>query len=129
MENNIESGYRKTARQLDCLVFIRQCYLDYTKRPLIVVGVVGTRVSEFMKRWRTSRVDVDSKGRPCLERQMTVLIDGPIVNPSKVEMLDWDRLQTEDSLNVSLEQLRNLIQAVGGTEWRDAFEECLQAKS
>ena len=87
----------KTARQLDCLVFIRQCYLDYTKRPLIVVGVVGTRVSEFMKRWRTSRVDVDSKGRPCLERQMTVLIDGPM-NPSRVEVLDWDRLQTEDSL-------------------------------
>jgi hypothetical protein len=116
---------RKTARQLDCLVFVRQCYLDYTKRPLIVVGVVGATVSEFMKRWRTSRVDVDSKGRPCFERQMTVLTDG-LVNSSKVEMLEWDRLQTEDTLNVSLEQLRNLIHAVGGTDWSDAFEEFIQ---
>ena len=73
------------------------------KETPIVVGVVGTRVSEFMKRSRPSRVDMDSKGRPCLERQMTVLIDGPIMNPSKVEVLDWDRLQTEDCLNVSLE--------------------------
>jgi hypothetical protein len=59
---------------------------------------------------------------------MTVLTDG-LVNSSKVEMLEWDRLQTEDTLNVSLEQLRNLIHAVGGTDWSDAFEECIQVRT
>jgi hypothetical protein len=51
------------------------------------------------------------------------------VNSSKVEMLEWDWLQTEDTLNVSLEQLRNLIHAVGGTDWSDAFEEFIQVRT
>jgi hypothetical protein len=113
---------RKTSRQLDCLLFIQQCYLDYTRKPLIIVGVVGKTVSEFMKRWRTSRVDVDSKGRPCLERQMTVIIDGPM-DCTRVDALDWNKLQAEDHINVSLEQFKDLIDSVGGTTWRNAFED------
>lgn len=112
---------RKTSRQLDCLLFIQQCYLDYTKRPLIVVGVVGTSVPEFMKRWRTSRTDVDSKGRPCLERQMTVIIDGP-VDCSRVESLEWDKLQSDEHVNVNLEKLRELVDNVGGPRWSSAFD-------
>jgi len=116
---------RKTARQLDCLLFIQQCYLDYSKRPLIVVGAMGTRVPEYMKRWRTSRVDVDSKGRPCLERQMTVIIDGPM-DCTRVEGLDWDRLQAEEHINVSMEQLKCLIVTVGGAAWSNAFDDCVK---
>jgi acylphosphatase len=117
---------RKTSRQLDCVLFIQQCYLDYTKRPLIIVGVVGTSVSEFMKRWRTSRVDVDSRGRPCLERQMTVIIDGPL-DCTILETVEWDKVQTDEHLNASLEQLQDLIASIGGSGWSCAFDDHIRS--
>jgi hypothetical protein len=117
---------RKTCRQLDCLLFIRQCHLDYTKQPLILVGVVGSNVSEFMKRWRTSRVDVDSKGRPCLERQMKLIVDGPL-DWKRVEKIDWDSFQAEESINVSMEQLKDVIEKVGGQTWRSAFDDSVKS--
>ena len=43
---------------------------------VVIVGVNnsgGTSVSEFLKRWRTQNVDVDSQGRPCKERLLSVL--------------------------------------------------------
>ena len=33
----------------------------------------GASLSEFLKRWRTQNVDVDSQGRPCKERLLSVL--------------------------------------------------------
>lgn len=117
---------RKTVRRLDCVLFIQQCYLDYAKRPIIIVGVVGTSVSEFMKRWRTSRVDVDSKGRPCLERQMTVIIDGPL-DCTILETIEWEKFQTDEHLNVGLEQLQDLIGSIGGSAWSSAFDDHIRS--
>ena len=112
---------RRTSRQLDCFILIKQCYQDCLKRPLIIVGIVGVNVSEFMKRWRASRVDVDSKGRPCFERQMTVVVDGPL-DSTGVEELDWDRLNAEEHFNLSLDQLKDIISSVGGPAWTSTFE-------
>lgn len=112
---------RRTSRQLDCFIFVKQCYQDYSKRPLIMVGIVGINVSEFMKRWRASRVDVDSKGRPCLERQMTVVVEGPLYSTG-VKELDWDRLNGEEHFNLSLDQLKDIISSVGGPVWSSAFD-------
>lgn len=86
-----------------------------------MVGIVGINVSEFIKRWRASRVDVDSKGRPCLERQMTVVVDGPL-DSTRVEELDWDRLNAEEHFNLSLDQLKDIISSVGGPAWTSAFD-------
>ena len=43
---------------------------------VVIIGVndsEGASVSEFLKRWRTQNVDVDSQGRPCKERLLSVL--------------------------------------------------------
>jgi hypothetical protein len=48
---------------------------------IIVIGIRAKdskNVSNFLKRWRTSRVDIDATGKPCLERQMSILVEGSL---------------------------------------------------
>lgn len=117
---------RKTCSDADVSLLIKQCYpnLDFTKRPKIVVGLLGDResVSSVFKRWRTSRVDVDSKGKPCLERMMNVMLEGDLDNhPS--EGIDWDATHADESVNTAQEQLVELIESIGGPSWADAVKE------
>ncbi len=76
------------------------------------MGIVGADhgdVSAFLKRWRTSRVDVDAQGKPCLERQMSVPVEGAVsVLPNGYHhpnAIDWEHAMSED--NVSLLLPRN----------------------
>lgn len=48
-----------------------------TPRPLILILLCGDAacISEYLKRHRTEIVDVDSTGRPCKERMLSVLLD------------------------------------------------------
>jgi hypothetical protein len=125
---NDTKGYRKwlrrTAKEVDCFLLMKQAYPnhDFSRRPVIVVGVVGESdaVQQFMKRWRTSRVDVDSKGKPCLERMMTVLVEGQLA-PSSISSIDWNESQEESCINVSEEQLLLLVESVGGNVWKEAL--------
>ena len=40
-------------------------------------------LSEFLRRWRTQSVDVDSQGRPCKEKLLSVLCQCPLEKPPK----------------------------------------------
>jgi hypothetical protein len=95
---------RRTSQETECLLLIKQCYKheDYTKRPKIIVGVVGDKgdVSAFLKRWRTSRVDVDSRGKQCLERQMSIISEGALERDPTNEM-NWEKTMSEDSVTTS----------------------------
>eukprot|EP00527_Entomoneis_sp_CCMP2396_P006487 CAMPEP_0198139644 /NCGR_PEP_ID=MMETSP1443-20131203/2912_1 /TAXON_ID=186043 /ORGANISM="Entomoneis sp., Strain CCMP2396" /LENGTH=510 /DNA_ID=CAMNT_0043801833 /DNA_START=148 /DNA_END=1680 /DNA_ORIENTATION=- len=95
---NNGKGYRKwlrkNASELDLWLWIRHLRqhehessknesnlieIEKHRRGPFVVAVRGyekTKVGTFLKRWRSSRVDVDSKGKPCLERKMHVLVEG-----------------------------------------------------
>ena len=44
-------------------------------RHSIVSALVGREkdITEFLKRWKSEKVDVDSRGKPCKERMMEVL--------------------------------------------------------
>ena len=125
---NDTKGYRKwlrkTAKEVDCFLALKQSYPnhDFSNRPLIIVAIVGETefVQQFLKRWRTSRVDVDSRGKPCLERMMTVLMECPL-DHTDLALVDWDEAQAEDSINVSAEQLHNLVASIGGNEWNEAL--------
>jgi hypothetical protein len=79
----------------------------FSKKPIIVIAIVGdtNQVGQFLKRWRTSRVDVDSKGKPCLERMMTVLTEGLLIDLSDLASIDWDTVQAEEHVNVPSERL------------------------
>ena len=131
---NDGKGYRKwlrkAAQDSGCCLLIKQCYPnhDFTKRPRIVVAAVGHRetVSQFLKRWRTSRVDVDSRGKPCLERMMTILHEGPIEQSSSLASVDWDTANVENRVTVAdTDGLTDAIEAIGGLHWREALEESL----
>ena len=118
---------RKTAAALDIFLLIKQSYPnhDFSKKPLILVAAVGDRdsVQQFLKRWRTSRVDVDTSGKPCLERMMTMLIDGVLATPCAIESMDWNTFHSEESLNISRAQLEELVGKIGGDLWKDCLRE------
>mmetsp|Transcript_17643 Transcript_17643/g.24532 ORF Transcript_17643/g.24532 Transcript_17643/m.24532 type:complete len:394 (+) Transcript_17643:421-1602(+) len=118
---------RKSSRETRCsLLLVKQFFPnnDYTNRAVIIVGIIGTRdnVQEFLKRWRTSRVDVDSKGRPCLERKMSVLHDGKVENAS-CDLQEVNCCNEEDQTNTTLDNLSNIVSAMfGGKEWLEALQ-------
>lgn len=126
---NDTKGYRKwlrkTAKEVDCFLLVKQSYpnYDFSKKPIIVVAIVGDadQVGQFLKRWRTSRVDVDSKGKACLERMMTVLIEGLLVDHAGLASIDWDDVQAEEHVNVGSEQLHELVSSIGGNKWNEAL--------
>lgn len=115
---------RKTAKECECFLLLKQSYPnnDFSKRPLIIVAVVGdaSLVQQFLKRWRTSRVDVDSKGKPCLERMMTVLTEGPL-DRAGLFSIDEEDAQAEDSVTVPSEKLLDQIASVGGEVWKESL--------
>lgn len=129
---NDAKGYRKwlrkTAKETHCHLMIKQCYPkdNYSRRPKIVVAVVGATtddVSLYMKRWRTSRVDMDSRGKPCLERQMTVLLEGPLSPGAKsYGTINWQKAMAEDAVTTSELQLLDILQDIGGLPWKNLFE-------
>jgi hypothetical protein len=121
---NYRKWLRKAAAALDVFLLIKQSYPDFSKQPLILVAAVGGResVQQFLKRWRTSRVDVDTSGKPCLERMMTMLIDSVLPIPF-IESMDWNILNSEESLNVSRAQLEELIGQIGGDLWKDCLRD------
>jgi acylphosphatase len=119
---------RKTSQGTDCFLLIKQCYpnQDFSQRPRILVGIVGDRVSvaSFLKRWRTSRVDEDSKGKPCLERMMSVLIEGELEH-NAASVLDWDDSMAEEHLNISDQQLTEIVTGIGGDAWSQSLQSAI----
>lgn len=98
-------------------------------------------VRSVMKQWRTSRVDVDSRGKSCLERMMTVLVEGPTElgdggDGGGEEGTAVDRGTTnwndnnEDNINdnvsalvTSKKSLLAKVRAIGGEAWAEACED------
>jgi hypothetical protein len=125
---NDPKGYRKwlqkTAMEIGCQFLLRQTYPldDYSKRPRIFVCIVGdssTDVSNFLKRWRTSRVDVDSRGKACMERMMTVLVEDALSPGVKVVLENMEE-ENASSWTTTDEQLQPLLHAIGGVIWKEA---------
>lgn len=127
---NDAKSYRKWLRktchhELDVSLFIKQWYPDhdFSKRPNIFVGLVGDResVAGVLKRWRTSRVDVDARGKPCLERMMTVLLEGCLDRaPSSV---DWDSANADERVNATKEHVLTLVESIGGSTWAETMKD------
>jgi hypothetical protein len=123
---NDRKGYQKWLRKesdsAGCTVFINHSTLSKSARPLIHVGLIGDKdaVKKVLKQWRTSRVDVDSKNKPCLERMMSVLVEGDVPQLSRdalgrVELLS-SQLSSECRIT-SLEELHEHVSYIFGEEW------------
>jgi len=97
-------------------------------RPLIVVVLVGdaVNVSSMLKKWRTTRVDVDSRGKLCLERMMSVLREQPLERRRSIDrFLEWEnKLMNEDEEWITTrEQLIPVIESIGGKSWVETVED------
>jgi hypothetical protein len=129
---NDAKGYRKWLRKASAntntFLLLKQSFpnYDFSKKPTILVAVVGDTegVQDFMKRWRTSRVDIDSRGKACLERKMKVLHEGTLGN-QVIDALDWETASADANVNVDREQLVEIIRAFGQEEWLAATKSLL----
>lgn len=145
---NDEKRYRKwlyrSAQELSCSILINQSSSVSTedfpernihnntyliKRPIIIVALKGDEmaIKQYMKRWRTSRVDVDSKGKPCLERKMTILCEGEIdankINTNESSSESCYIQNGDDFLELPIFSLAQKLQEMGGYTWRKYLEE------
>eukprot|EP00934_Nitzschia_sp_Nitz4_P005321 Nitzschia sp. Nitz4//scaffold3_size479765//432084//432980//NITZ4_000183-RA/size479765-exonerate_protein2genome-gene-1.302-mRNA-1//1//CDS//3329551007//5311//frame0 len=123
---NDGKGYRKwlqkTGKKTDCLVFTKTSYPndDFSNRPCILVGIVGktaSSTSHFMKCWRSTKVDVDTRGRACLERKLNVLEEGIIPSPSFSDADGFDSLVGKERVVVTCENMTETLYQVGGRAW------------
>ena len=75
-------------------------------------------------------MDVDSTGKPCLERMMTVLTEGSLLceTNENITQVDLDGLDKEDQLIVSYQNLCNIIEHIGGLNWLEEFESLTHRK-
>ena len=83
---NYEKWLKKESESVGCTLFIkhlttsRSSNSNNSNRTMIYVGLIGRKegVKKVLKQWRISKVDVDSKNKPCLERMMSVMKEGEI---------------------------------------------------
>jgi hypothetical protein len=113
---------RKTCQQLDVCVMIKECHagtINENSATRIIVVLVGdeSNVRAVLKKWRTSRVDIDSRGKPCLERMLTILHESSIENSKAMHRLDWDALSAEALLAMSFDDASNMLASIGGSSW------------
>lgn len=101
---------KKTCQTQGCNLFVRQCRPTDNAatdgdRPAIYVGVFGDKASvkQVMKMWRTSRVDVDSKGKPCLERMIHVLAEGDVADITSLP------LDGEECVDCTRQELNSFV--------------------
>ena len=129
---NYRKWLRKAAAVAGCTLMLKECDANgNAKRPLIIVAIIGEEgdVKRVLKRWRTSRVDIDSKGTPCLERMMDVLVEGNLGQQQhhygdvgEDVLIHIDYLDEEGKLKVSEECLSGLLRTIGSSKWSDEFQ-------
>jgi len=129
---NDERGYhkwiQKSCKATGCSYLFKKCFnindngnknTAQKRRPIIIVGLWGDilTVKKVLKRWRISRVDVDSRGQPCLERMMTILKEGYILsfdeNSTKRFLYDVHSIET------SIGDLKGMLKYIGGDSWEN----------
>lgn len=123
---NDEKGYQKwiqkACKPVGCSFLLKWCYYndDIKARRIILVFLLGdiNAVKQVLKRWRASRVDIDSRGKPCLERMMTILAEG-YVKDNNIASCDSQINET------SVEELQRLLNSLGSELWENAFIELI----
>ena len=131
-----EKWIQKACKAAGCSFDLKRCYKNDNPllRPIIFVCILGDEdnVKQLMKRWRTSRVDVDSKGQPCLERMMSVLVEGEIIKDATIEHImkscdDYSKSRSRHSDGdsdkqkyTSIKDMKEYSCAIGGEVWEHA---------
>jgi Protein of unknown function (DUF1115). len=111
---------------------VRCCHANSNdcSRPLIFVFILSgdmSSIKQVIKKWRTSKVDVDSKGVPCLERMMSVIVSSEIkdLRDTKEIIQDLKALPLVQNDVGSFEDTTEFIATIGGPIRRDAIDDYL----
>jgi hypothetical protein len=133
---NDSKGYtkwlHKACKSVGCSCLIKHCFPGdnrNTKRkskPLILVGLIGdeeSSIQQVLKRWRTSRVDVDSRGNPCLERMMTVLVETRALDGENDDALLSSLGSGGGNEQATVDELESLVRTLGGASWAESFRD------
>ncbi|GFH57426.1 hypothetical protein CTEN210_13902 [Chaetoceros tenuissimus] len=126
-----EKWIQKACKSTGCKELIVRCrkhQSSHNTRMAIVVCIFGEEdsVKQVLKRWRISRVDVDSKGVPCLERMMKVIVEGNIVEESDMhEVLDEASAKINQNGVISSNDFNEFCFSIGAATWRDAQQKFL----
>lgn len=129
---NNQKGYEKwiekACKSVGCEHIVMRCHKNTNSacRPVIFICICGdeSAVKQILKRWRTSRVDVDSKGVPCLERMMSVVIEGEIrddLHHLKDIFQEFREQMLAINIKSCFEKAHELLYELGGSKWQDAF--------
>mmetsp|Transcript_700 Transcript_700/g.1228 ORF Transcript_700/g.1228 Transcript_700/m.1228 type:complete len:512 (-) Transcript_700:865-2400(-) len=134
---NNKKGYEKwlekACKSVGCMhSVIRFCHhtnSSDSSRPLNFVLIVAhggdeSSVKQVLKKWRTSKVDVDSKGMPCLERMMSVVVEDEIKDTRDLKEIIEDLKALPKSIEhdiVSFTDATEFLTKLGGPTWRDAI--------
>mmetsp|Transcript_19790 Transcript_19790/g.27820 ORF Transcript_19790/g.27820 Transcript_19790/m.27820 type:complete len:506 (+) Transcript_19790:39-1556(+) len=132
---NDHKGYEKWLHKAckgagcyDPIIFLSGDIYD-NKRKNIIICIFGDKgnVKKIMKRWRSSRVDVDSKGIPCLERMMSVVFEGSANNTDYLEeaMRGVNELNMKENSIFELSKAKDILFSIGGPTWQDAVQHFL----
>ena len=126
-ENKYHKWLDKTCKLTGCFFFRNKCHLNdnFASKPIIMVAVwsIGEdsklAVKEVLKRWRTSRVDVDSRKKPCLERMMSVLSENVCENIASEIVGNSTSERSVETL--SIKKMIAKITSIGGNIWGEKF--------
>ena len=116
---NDADGYRKILRNWARALALsgRVLYANSGKRVhgvFVVLHGAPSSVGGFLQRLRTENVDVDRSGRPCKERQSTVLARRPLADRPPLEGFEEEEYEdTDGALDAALERLGVLHCGVG----------------
>lgn len=116
-------SYRKwlirTCESQQCALIIRQFRFDAKDggsggggKPQIYVFILGEkeRVRSAMKLWRISKVDVNKKGKPCIERKMVVVAEGGGLS------VPGNASNDESGIDCSMKELATLVERMS-VDW------------
>ena len=116
---NDADGYRKILRNWARALALsgRVLYANSGKRVhgvFVVLHGAPSSIGGFLQRLRTETVDVDRSGRPCKERQSTVLARRPLADRPPLEGYEEEEYDdSDDALDAALERLGVLHCGVG----------------
>lgn len=98
----------------------------------VTVILLGSEegVKQVIKLWRVSRVDLDAYHRPCLERMMSILIQGPIAEFLKGEsdVVTYVSQHSHDDFFVPFDNLERILLNIGGASWGSIWSEAMSKK-
>lgn len=97
-----------------------------TRKVTVVLWGSEEGVKQVLQLWRASRVDVDAFNRPCLERMMSILTQGPIYKVLERKLDFHVSEHGKDDFLASFDELERILLNIGGASWSSIWSEAIQ---